>query len=790
MKILLALYLMASTLPALSNPLINTFSRAVFVANGSGAPLATSALIPNDEYYEEQLVSLSHINGLNKAWEATQGEGTTIAIIDSGLDYNHPDFFDEKGNSKVLLDNARYYAHGYIVSSSYGYTLTNSNYSSIYFKTDSTYKIGGKSYDGKDLILPSSNSDNDAHGTNVTGVAAAATSNYGILGIAPKAKILPIKIDMYLDSVEYALKYIYYLNTDNISTNDVDVVNISIQAATGWSKIEDEAKKLKEIGTIVVASAGNSGSDSSCYPAAYPSIIGVGALKENNSTELADYSNYNRIISDDLLYRYYNVDVVAPGTVYTTTINDSYKKISGTSFASPIVAGAALLWKSLNKTGTYDDFVSALHSNAIDLGDEGWDKYFGYGSLSLEGMINVNDIVSPTSISIETDSTTVYVNKTLQLVANTLPESDADKGVDFISNNPEIATVTRGGLVTGVSAGTATIVATSKVNSDIYSSIEITVDDSYIGVEKMEFSNLIEDDFIDIVIGTELDLGFTVYPENATNIEYEIEIESPLYIDIEEDDCFEITDDLKLRAYNDDELYITLTPVDNPNAAVMYGVKINYPKDRQEVHFLSARYTGDTVYVGDEFDYSKIVVTGYYCSINHEETNREVTEWTHTNIDTSTPGKKTITITYKNGIIERQAKVTINVVEKIPTLLSIRAEYVGRTIYVNSIVDKDYINVYATYDIVEEKKVTDFTCSTLYASNVGEMSIIITYQGKTCTLTVNVLERPSPVIPDHGNDTPTNTSNGCGGSLITSSLIVMTLSVVGIGLLSLKKKRG
>ena len=124
-----------------------------------------------------------------------------------------------------------------------------------------------------------------------------------------------------------------------------------------------------------MAAAGNDATSVLMYPAADENVIGVGALADG-SYELAGYSNYGD-----------NSDVVAPGTMYTTLMGGTYGTINGTSFASPIVAGAIALLKNQSAYMETEEVRELLYASTADIGSLGDDWFFGYGALDVNALV-------------------------------------------------------------------------------------------------------------------------------------------------------------------------------------------------------------------------------------------------------------------------------------------------------------------------------------------------------------------------------------------------------------------
>ncbi len=192
----------------------------------------------------------------------------------------------------------------------------------------------------------SSIEDTFGHGTHVAGIVAAPADNRGIVGVAPRACLYIAKAGT--NENDFALGNVYCAIEWAIQ-QDVDIINMSIGGATDDNGVIEELngymRRCRDHGILPVAAACNERTDTRYYPAACDYVISVGATDINDS--LADFSNYGDW-----------VDIAAPGKdIYSTTTGTSYGLKSGTSQASPVVAGAmALLHQTVSDTDNVSEY--------------------------------------------------------------------------------------------------------------------------------------------------------------------------------------------------------------------------------------------------------------------------------------------------------------------------------------------------------------------------------------------------------------------------------------------------
>ena len=245
------------------------------------------------------MIGAPEVWATNNNGPGATGKGVTIAVVDTGIDYRHREF---KGRIRA------------------GYDFV----------------------DGDSIA-----EDTNGHGTHVTGTIAAANDGRGITGVAHDATIMPIRVldengAGYLSDAIRGVRW--------ATNNGADVINLSL-GGTGYSRAMDDAiRQAARRGAVVVMAAGNAGGASPEYPGAHAIDHGIAVGAVQRDGRLAGFSN--RAGSRPLDY------VTAPGVGIKSTLpGNRYGHYSGTSMATPHVAGVAGLLKSQN---------NRLSSNAIE----------------------------------------------------------------------------------------------------------------------------------------------------------------------------------------------------------------------------------------------------------------------------------------------------------------------------------------------------------------------------------------------------------------------------------------
>jgi subtilisin family serine protease len=266
-------------------------------------------------------------------WSKSEGDGVVVAVVDTGCDVNHEDL-----KSNVL--------------------------------------VGKNFVDGNSIPI-----DVAGHGTHVSSTIAACNNGTGMVGVAPKAKILPIKSlgddgsgDMrdVADGIRWA------------ADQKADFITMSLGSPYQSRPIEDAINYATGKGSIIFCAAGNSGPGTDImYPAKYDNTIAIGAIDE-------DLNRTDFTCSGDSL------DFLAPGNNILGCIpGNRYALMSGTSMSNPFAVGCAALVLSysrkMNKKvpETIDDYINIFKDHSIKLTNQSYaaKKYQGYGIINISSVL-------------------------------------------------------------------------------------------------------------------------------------------------------------------------------------------------------------------------------------------------------------------------------------------------------------------------------------------------------------------------------------------------------------------
>ncbi len=340
-----------STVEALANEGLVVYAEPDYILEPLGGE-------PNDTKYAEQW-SLEAINYPALYDTGYNGEGVTVAVIDSGLDTAHPDF---KG-ANISSDSRNFLGDG---------TYTNAYY--------------------RDQL---------GHGTFVTSqIAAVVDNSEGIVGVASGVELMVLRCISKSTSEKYLYDAAYDSGSGSVSVvstairyavdNGADVINISLGMTSSSTFLDEAISYANSNGVIVVAAVGNLGGTKMHYPANCENVIGVASVSLSGKNLVkSSFSQYNT-----------SVDVTAPGgnvlgiqiypnedgIWYTEALN-TYLADSGTSYSSPVVAALAAITKQINPSLDSDDFLSLITTTSGELGTAGYDTSYGYGIADAEKLL-------------------------------------------------------------------------------------------------------------------------------------------------------------------------------------------------------------------------------------------------------------------------------------------------------------------------------------------------------------------------------------------------------------------
>jgi thermitase len=276
---------------------------------------------PNDPAYADGTQWALQRMGTDIAWEFSRGRAITVAIVDSGIDPTHPDLIGQ------LVDGYDFY--------------TNS--------TDVTDPCG--------------------HGTHVAGIVAAIADNgIGIAGVAPEARLMPVRVigDTCTGTYSRLIQGILYA-----VDHGAQVIVITSGAQFAHTGLRDAIRYARAQNVLVITSAGNRGDETPFYPGSYEESFTVAGTDQNDGRYLNSTHGSQ-------------IDVSAPATSIFSTYTGpdtgpTFAHLTGTSMAAPLVAGIAALVLALEPSLSVTDLETVLRQSADDLGDPGWDKFYGWG---------------------------------------------------------------------------------------------------------------------------------------------------------------------------------------------------------------------------------------------------------------------------------------------------------------------------------------------------------------------------------------------------------------------------
>jgi subtilisin family serine protease len=284
----------------------------------------TAAIVPVNDPKTSAQYSLDRMQ-VRSAWNLSKGGAGIVAVLDTGVQFNHPD-------------------------------------------------LAGRLLPGHDFVNNDSNaSDDQGHGTWVSGIIAANQNDgYGIAGISWTDKILPVKTMNSAglgDTSDLTAGIVW------AADHGATVINLSVGGFPYSKYVQDAVNYAWSKGAVIIGAAGNNRREETYYPASYTNVVSVSATQPDD--EFANWSSYGS-----------KVDVSAPGaSILTTncmTCNTwgTHVTISGTSFATPNTAGVVALLRGKYPDETPAQIVNRLLRSVDDQGYAGWDNRYGLGRVN------------------------------------------------------------------------------------------------------------------------------------------------------------------------------------------------------------------------------------------------------------------------------------------------------------------------------------------------------------------------------------------------------------------------
>jgi subtilisin len=265
------------------------------------------------------------------AWATSTGAGVKVAIVDTGIDMDHPDLqANIKGGFNAIAPARKY----------------------------------------KD---PSNFDDDHGHGSHCAGIVAAIDNDIGVIGVAPEAWLYGVKV---LDGSGSGYDSDIIEGFQWCVDNGIQVVSCSFGGYDDDQTFHDAVDAVWAAGCVIVAAAGNDGyEEPDLYPAGYSTVMAISAMASDDT--IIYWSNYGS-----------EIELAAPGvSIYSCYKRGGYTTMSGTSMACPHVSGVAALVLAVHPGYTNEQVRQLLQNTAEDLGASGWDPYYGYGLVDAEAVV-------------------------------------------------------------------------------------------------------------------------------------------------------------------------------------------------------------------------------------------------------------------------------------------------------------------------------------------------------------------------------------------------------------------
>ena len=342
------------------------------------------AAVPNDPRYGEQWAH--PLTAAPAGWDRSTGDSNVvIAVVDTGVDYNHPD-----------LTNNMWTNPGEVPGN--GIDDDGNGYIDDVRGWDFVDVTNAGSFDSNEDIGPADNDPMDflGHGTAVAGVISAeGNNNRGVAGVCWRCRIMPLRVGVAqrelrpLGGRAYVLVSWVAEAVEYAAAAGADVINLSILDNNWPSVLRDAIDAAHARDIVVVAAAGNYGEGQPRYPAAYDGVIGVAASDRNDQRAVWGVPQPPLYTGQASSFGTW-VDVAAPGSdILSTNVGAGYATASGTSLAAALVSGLAGLLRSLRPEFNRNEVLTAIRSGAAPLRA---DKYIGSGRIDIDQTLSMTAV--------------------------------------------------------------------------------------------------------------------------------------------------------------------------------------------------------------------------------------------------------------------------------------------------------------------------------------------------------------------------------------------------------------
>lgn len=312
----------------------------------------------NDPLLAQQW-ALDKINA-SAGWASTMGLGVTVGVLDTGVAGGHQDL-----SPNMWVNSAEVAGNG--IDDDGNGRIDDHRGWNTYAQTNQT-------------------TDDHGHGTQVAGlIAAAGNDGFGVAGMVPQAKILPVKVlnarnvgttSSLIDGVNYAVR------------SGAQVIVTSVGSLVDDTALKDALEYAVGLNVTVVAAMGNDGANVREYPAAWSRQLGIIAVGATNQPDVrpnwGTWGDWMTVCapSEDLL---------------TTTLGNGHTRVSGTSFGAAYTAGLAAMLKASRPSYTPAQIREVIITTAVDRGTPGYDPYYGWGRIMVAG--NYAEVIGSVLVS-------------------------------------------------------------------------------------------------------------------------------------------------------------------------------------------------------------------------------------------------------------------------------------------------------------------------------------------------------------------------------------------------------